>query len=413
MEEAQRGLRRLLAARGLRAMADGCVAVLLPGYLLALGYEAWAVGVISTVTLLGSALATLALGAWGHLWPSSRLLVAAAILMTFTGLAFGTSSGFWPLLLIAFVGTLNPSAGDVSVFLPLEHARIATLFDGDARTRVFARYTIVGSLAAAFGALLAGVPAWLAGRAGVDQVVAMRAMFIAYGLVGLAVWWLHSPLREQPAPGGQSRRADSAPLGPSRPVVVRLAMLFSIDAFAGGLVVNALLALWLGTRFGLSAGEAGAFFFWSGLLTTASLWLAPKVAERIGLLNTMVFTHIPANLCLIGAAFAPTLTIALGLLYTRSALSQMDVPTRSAFVMAVVTPAERASAASFTTVPRSLAAALSPSLGGAMLAAGWLAAPLALCGALKIFYDLTVWRAFSYTRPSRHATACGGPHDRG
>ena len=393
MDPARRGLRRLLAARGLRAVADGGVAVLLPSYLLALGHGAWAVGVISSATLLGSALATLALGAWGHRWPQARLLAAAAMLMTATGLAFGTTSGFWPLLLIAFVGTLNPSAGDVSVFLPLEHARIAALFDGDERTEAFARYTIVGSLAAAFGALLAGVPAWLSARLGVEPGTAMRAMFVAYGFVGLAVWGLYAPRHEQPEIS-DSRQAASAPLGPSRRTVVRLALLFGVDAFAGGLVVNALLALWLGTRFGLSAGEAGAFFFWAGLLTTASQWLAPKLAARIGLLDTMVFTHIPANLCLIAAAFAPTLPIALGLLFVRSALSQMDVPTRSAFVMAVVTPAERPAAASFTAVPRSLAAALSPALGGALFVSGWLALPLALSGALKIGYDLTLWRAF-------------------
>lgn len=394
MDAARHEFRGLLAARGLRAVADGYVAVLLPSYLLALGHGAWAVGVISTATLLGSALATAALGAWGHRWPQRRLLVAAAILMAGTGLAFSASSAFWPLLLIAFVGTLNPSAGDVSVFLPLEHARIAALFDGDARTRAFARYTIVGSLAAAFGALAAGVPAWVAARFGTEPVTAMRAMFIAYGSVGLAVWWLYSSRRAQAERSGEPGQTAGAPLGPSRRVVARLALLFSVDAFAGGLVVNSLLTLWLTTRFGLSAAEAGAFFFWAGLLTTASQWIAPQVAARIGLLNTMVFTHIPANLCLIGAAFAPSLPIALGLLFVRSALSQMDVPTRSAFVVAVVTPAERSAAASFTAVPRSLAAALSPSLGGAMFAAGWLAAPLALCGGLKIGYDLALWRAF-------------------
>lgn len=398
-------LGRLLVARGLRAVADGYVAVLLPSYLLALGHGPWAVGIISTATLLGSALVTLAVGGWGHRWPPSRLLVVAGILMTATGLAFGASSGFWPLLLIAFVGTLNPSTGDVSVFLPLEHARIAALFDGDARTRAFARYTIVGSLAGAFGALLAGGPAWASASLGIEPLKAMRAMFFAYGLVGVAVWWLYVPRRGEDRTSAATGDAASAPLGPSRPVVVRLALLFSLDAFAGGLVVNALLALWLGTRFGLSAGEAGAFFFGAGLLATASQWLAPKVAERIGLLNTMVFTHLPANLCLIVAAFAPTLAIALGLLFVRSALSQMDVPTRSAFVMAVVTPAERASAASFTAVPRSLAAALSPTFGGAMLAAGWLTTPLALCGMLKIAYDVALWQAFR----ARSARAPGSP----
>ncbi len=361
MDAARRELRRLLLARALRALADGYVAVLLPAYLLALGHQAWAVGLISSGTLLGSALATLALGAFGHRWPARRLLSAAALLMAITGAAFGTASGFWPLLVIAFVGTLNPSAGDVSVFLPLEHARLATLFDGDARTRAFARYTIVGSLSAAFGALLAGLPAWLAAAQQVDPLVTMRAMFVLYGAVGVGVWALYRGLPADPRRAGQ---AESAPLDASRPVVVRLALLFSVDAFAGGLVVN------------------------------ASQWLAPRVAERFGLLNTMVFTHIPSNLCLIGAAFASTLPLALALLFLRSALSQMDVPTRSAFVMAVVTPAERPAAASFTAVPRSLAAALSPALGGAMFAAGFTAMPLALCGALKIGYDLALWTAF-------------------
>jgi MFS family permease len=383
-------LRRVLAARALRAVADGYVAVLLPAYLLLLGQPAWAVGVLSTATLLGSALATIALGAWGHHWPPQRLLAAAALLMAGTGVAFSGVSAFWPLFVVAFIGTLNPSAGDVSVFLPLEHARLSALADGEQRTRLFAHYTIVGSLAAACGALLAGVPGWLSTHTAIDRLTALRGMFVLYGVVGLTVWRLYAGLSRE----ASHRPTSTAPLGPSRPVVVRLALLFSIDSFAGGLVVNALLALWLATRFGMSTAQAGAFFFWAGLLTTASQWLAPKLAARIGLLNTMVFTHIPANLCLIGAAFAPTLPLAIGLLFVRSALSQMDVPTRSAFVMAIVTPPERTAAASFTAVPRSLAAALSPALGGALFATGAIAAPLALCGALKIGYDLALWRAF-------------------
>ena len=174
---------------------------------------------------------------------------------------------------------------------------------------------------------------------------------------------------------------------------MRLAALFSLDAFAGGLVVNSLLSLWLFERFGLSLAQAGAFFFWAGMLSAASQFAAPMVARRIGLLNTMVFTHIPANICLILAAWAPTLPLALGLLFVRSALSQMDVPTRTAFVMAVVTPAERSAAASFTAVPRSLAAALSPTLSGALFAAGLISLPLVACGGLKIGYDLMLWRA--------------------
>ncbi|MBI4755863.1 MAG: MFS transporter [Betaproteobacteria bacterium] len=382
--------RLLLIGRALRAFADGFVAVLLPAYLLALGFGTWEVGFLSTATLLGSALATLAVGAWGHRFHHRRLLLAAALLMAATGLSFAGLSDFWPLLGVAFVGTLNPSSGDVSVFLPLEHARLAEAAQGNARTALFARYSLTGALCAALGALAAAVPDALAGL-GMERLAALRAMFAAYGAVGLAVWLLY---RRLPEPAPHERAAPPAPLGASRGVVLRLAALFSLDAFAGGLVVNALLALWLFQRFDLSLAAAGHFFFWAGLLTAFSQLAAPWVARRVGLLNTMVFTHIPANVLLILAALAPTLPAALALLLARAALSQMDVPTRAAYVMAVVTPAERAAAASFTAVPRSLAAALGPSLGGALFAAGWLAVPLLACGGLKIAYDLMLWASF-------------------
>jgi MFS family permease len=381
----------LLAARALRAVADGYMAILLPAYLLAIGLGTLEVGVVATATMLGSALATVAVGAWGHRFASSRLLRGAALLMALTGVGFAAFSSFWPLLVVAFVGTLNPSSGDVSVFLPLEHARLAGAARGHARTALFARYSLLGAVAAALGALAAAVPAALVDR-GVPDLVALRAMFLLYGAVGLLVWLLY---RRQPQPRSDDAPDASppAPLGPSRAIVVRLAALFSVDAFAGGLVVNSLLALWLLERFGLSLAQAGAFFFWAGLLSAASQLAAPVVARRIGLLNTMVFTHIPANVCLVLAAWAPSLPVALALLFVRSALSQMDVPTRTAYVMAVVTPAERPSAASFTAVPRSLAGALSPTLSGALFAAGWISAPLVACGVLKICYDLTLWRS--------------------
>jgi MFS family permease len=380
----------LLVARALRAIGDGYMAVLLPAYLLAIGLGTLQVGIVSTATMLGSALATLAVGAWGHRYAGNKLLLVAAVLMVATGLGFAGLSSFWPLLVVAFVGTLNPSSGDVSVFLPLEHARLAHAAQGGARTALFARYSVLGASCAAIGALAAGLPDGLARDAGMPRLAALRAMFICYGLLGAAVFWLY---RRLPKPEASQEQAAIAPLGPSRSIVVRLAALFSVDAFAGGLVVNSLLSLWLFQRFGLSLSQAGAYFFWAGLLSAASQLAAPVVASRIGLLNTMVFTHIPANICLILAALAPSLPLALGLLFVRSALSQMDVPTRTAFVMAVVTPAERSAAASFTAVPRSLAAALSPTLSGALFAAGWIGLPLVACGALKIAYDLALWRA--------------------
>ena len=387
---------RMLAARALRALGDGFMAVLLPAYLLALGLGQFEVGLISTATLLGSAAATLAVGAFGHRFASRRLLTGAALLMAATGLGFAGLSSFWPLLVVAFVGTLNPSSGDVSVFLPLEHARLAEAARGEARTALFARYSVLGALCAALGALAAAVPDALARHSALSRLDGLRAMFLLYGAIGLVVGWLYHRLPRAPDAAVQ---APPAPLGPSRGIVVKLAALFCVDAFAGGLIVNALLALWLLQRFGLSLTQAGAYFFWAGLLSAASQFAAPRVAARFGLLNTMVFTHIPANVCLILAALAGSLQAALLLLFVRSALSQMDVPTRTAYVMAVVTPAERSAAASFTAVPRSLAAALSPALGGALFAAGWLALPLVLCGLLKIGYDLTLWRAFRLHRP--------------
>ena len=382
--------RRLLIARALRGVVDGYVAVLLPAYLLALGLDIWQVGLLSTTTLLGSAFATLAVGAWGHHAHPRTLLLGASALMAATGLAFAGLSDFWPLLLVAFFGTLNPGGGDVSVFLPLEHARLAHAAQGEARTTLFARYSLAGALAGALGALASGVPE-LAAKQGFEPLQAMRAMFLAYALVGVAVALLYRGL---PRAEAGMPATKPAPLGPSRGHVTRLAMLFSVDAFAGGLLVQSLLALWLFERFGLSLTAAGTFFFWTGLLSAGSQLAAPVIARRIGLLNTMVYTHIPSSLALIAAALSPQLEIALGFLLLRAALSQMDVPTRSAFVMAVVTPAERSAAASFTAVPRSLAAALSPTLTGAMFAAGAMAAPLVACGVLKIAYDVALYAAF-------------------
>ena len=388
----------LLASRMLRGFADGYVAVLLPAYLGALGLGVVEIGVLSTLTLAGSAVATIAVGALGHRFRTARLLYAAALTMVATGLGFAGFSTFWPLALVAFVGTLNPSSGDVSVFLPLEHARLArAAANSGARTALFSRYALAGGLSAAVGALASAWPAWWSAHTGTPVLEAMRAMFVLYALIGVTVALLY---RGFIAHEGRTAGTDDAnpdapqPLGPSRGIVVRLAGLFCIDSFAGGLLVNAILALWLFKRFGLSLGAAGQFFFWSGLLMTASQLVAPVLARRFGLVNTMVFTHIPAGLFLIGASVAPTLPLALACLLVRSALSSMDVPARNAFVMAVVTPPERAAAASFTAVPRSLASALGPTIGASLLASGVLAAPLVACGALKITYDLLLLGMF-------------------
>jgi hypothetical protein len=303
--------------------------------------------------------------------------------MIATGVAFAAVHAYALLLVVAFAGTINPSAGTVSLFVPLEHAALTGAITDADRTRMFARYSLVGALAAVTGALAAGVPDLVA-PLGLDRLAAIRAMFVLYAALGLAGALLYGSL--PPRPLGQD--TERSTLGPSRGIVVKLAALFSLDAFAGGFVVQSLLALWLFERFDMSLAAAGVFFFWSGVLSAFSFPVAARLAGRIGLVNTMVFTHIPSSIALMLAAAAPTLPVALALLSVRAALSQMDVPTRSSYVMAVVTEAERVAAASFTGVPRSLAAAVSPALAGALFAASHRPWPLLICGMLKITYDL-------------------------
>jgi MFS family permease len=323
------------------------------------------------------------------------LLLLAAVLMTATGLGFSAAGAFAAIAAVALLGTVNPSAGSVSIFAPLEQSLLTHAAPDARRTAVFARYSLVGALAAAVGALAAGaVDAFKA--AGLPEIAALRSAFLVYALLGIACFLAYRPITSSPA---EVRRAAHAPLGPSRGIVLRLAALFSVDSFAGGLAVQSLLALWLFQRFDLSLAEAGFFFFWSGVLSAFSFPVAAWLAGRIGLVNTMVFTHIPSSLCLIAAMLAPTAEVALGLLLLRAALSQMDVPTRTSYVMAVVTPAERTAAASFTAVPRSLASAASPALAGALFAAGHQELPFIACGVLKILYDFALLAAFRHVKP--------------
>jgi MFS family permease len=387
-------VRRVLWARSLRAFGDGYVAILLPLHLSRLGYDAFAVGLISTATLLGSALLTLGVGLVGHWISRRRALLAAALVMAATGAGFAGITDFWPLLVIAFVGTLNPSGGDVSIFLPLEHTVLAHVVPDEDRTAIFARYSFVGAFFGALGALSVGAVDWLAFVIAPPTILTM--LFGLYGVLGLLTFLLYRGL--SPKAEAATERLP-APLGPSRGTVYRLAALFSVDAFGGGLVVNALLALWLSERFGISIATVGSIFFVTSLCAAVSYFAAVPLARRFGLVNTMVFTHLPSNLFLILTAFAPTVWIAFGLLIARSLLSQMDVPTRSSYVMAVVRPEERPAAASVTAVPRSLASSLAPLLSGWLLTLtpfGW---PLVLAGTMKAAYDLALLKQFSRIKP--------------
>lgn len=394
-----RDVRRLVFSRALRGLVDGLVSVLLVAYLGALGIGPVRIGLLVTGTLLGSAAVTLGVGLAGHRWSRRRVLLGASVLMALTGVGFASFSQFLPLFVVAVVGTLNPSAGDVSLFLPTEQAALAAHAAGPARTRLFAWYNLAGSWAGAVGALLSGVPAWAAARTGLALVPLYRAIFLVYAASALVVASVYRGLSEAVEP--PAREGSTPPRGAlavSRPIVLRLAALFSLDSFGGGFVLQSLLVLWLVRRFSLPAATLAGVFFAAGVLSAVSQIVSHRLARRLGLVRTMVFTHLPSNVFLVMAAVMPTAPWAITFLLLRMAISQMDVPARQAFVMAVVPPEERAAAASVTNVPRSLAAGLSPWVAGWLVEhplghpqVGW---PLVLGGACKIVYDLVLFAQF-------------------
>lgn len=390
---AQSGVLRLYIARALRGFGDGFAIIILPAYMTTLGFDAAAIGAVATVSLLGTALLTLVAGMIAPRHDMRALMLFGAMLMAATGVAFPHVEHFSLIALVSFVGTINPSAGDLGMLVPLEHAMLARRATDRARTRVFARYSLIGALSVAAGSLASSVPDFL-DKAGIDNLSAFQWMFYGYAALGVASGLLYSGL-----PRAQAEEKSHVPLGSSRGMVYKLAALFCIDSFAGGFIAQSLLVLWLFERFDLSLSAAGVFFFWSSTLSAFSYPVAAWLAKRIGLVNTMVFTHIPSSVFLIFAAFAPNLYVALGLLLLRSALSQMDVPTRTSYVMAVVTPAERPAAASITTVPRSLASAISPAIAGVLLTTAFSGLPLVLCGTLKIAYDLALLFSFRHIKP--------------
>lgn len=384
--------RRLVTARALRGFADGLVSVLLVGYLTRRGFSPFEVGAIVTATLVGSAALTLGVGLIGDRLHVRPVLLSATALMVATGAGFFVATRFWPILLVAAVGTLNPSGGDVSVFLPTEQSMLAGEADDAGRPPLYARYNVAGTIAAAFGALSSAVPSLVHSRWDVDLLFAERAGFLVYASIALAVGLVYRGL---PARSDDATIADDAamaarrrPLEQSRRIVLELAALFSLDSAGSGFAGQAILVLWLHLRFDLAPGPTAAVFFTASVLAGVSQFLAGPLARRIGLVQTMVVTHVPANVFLALAAFAPTPGLAVGLLLARAALSQMDVPARQSFVMAVVPPEERAAAAGVTNVPRSLASAATPLLAGYLLGRtsfGW---PLVLAGLVKVTYDL-------------------------
>jgi MFS family permease len=390
----------LYAARGVRGFGDGFAVIILPAYLSAIGFTPVEIGLVATAALLGSSLLTLAVGFVAPRYDLRSMLIAGAALTVATGLVFPQVEHIVFVLLVAFFGTINPQSGDVGVLVPLEHAMLARGVAAADRTRAFARYSLTGALATAAGSLAAATPDLLVAT-GFGQIASFQMMFYGYAAIGAVGAALYRQLPRAEA----AQMGTSTPLGPSRWTVYKLAALFSLDSFAGGLVVQSLLALWLFERFDLSLSAASLFFFWTGVLTAFSYPIAARLAGRIGLINTMVFTHIPSSVFMILAAFSTDLYVALGLLLARAALAQMDVPARSSYVMAVVTPAERTAAASVTAVPRSLASSVGPAIAGVLLATPFSGLPLVLCGVLKITYDVALLISFRHVKPPEEQDA--------
>jgi len=380
----------------------GLLSVVLVLYLVALGVEGVMVGLILTLTLLGDAAISLWLTTHADRLGRRRILVVGAGLMLLAGIVFAVAHDPWILLLAATIGVISPSGNEVGPFLAVEQASLSQTIPDRDRTRIFGWYNLVGSLATASGALVAGFIAQALLGSGASVIDSYRAIVIGYATIGIvlaALFWRLTPAIEVPA-AERTSVATRLGLHRSRGIVLRLAALFSLDAFAGGFVMQSLIAYWFHQRFGADPAALGAIFFGANILAGFSALAAARLAARIGLINTMVFTHLPSNVLLILVPLMPTLPLAVGVLLARFAISQMDVPTRQSYTIAVVEPDERSAAAGVTGIARSLGAAVSPSLATPLLQSVPLAGlPFVIGGGLKIVYDLLVLRAFSAVRP--------------
>jgi MFS family permease len=404
-----RDTRLLFVTRSLRMFAYGLLAVILVLYLLELGLSAQRIGLLLTLTLAGDTVISLWLTTRADRVGRRRMLVVGAALMTFAGVVFAVAHNPWVLLIAGIVGVISPSGKEVGPFLAIEQAALSHVVPDKRRTAVFAWYALAGSLAAAAGALVGGALFEILHRAGLAPLSGYRVLVFAYAgagvLLAILFWRLTRAVEVDRAPG-QGLVKSFLGLHESRGVVLRLSALFALDAFAGGFVMDSFLADWLHLRFGANVGVIGAILSGANLLAGFSALYAARLAARFGLINTMVFTHLPSNVLLILVPFMPNLWLAVAVLLLRFSISQMDVPTRQSYTMAVVSPAERSAAAGITGVARTIGAALAPALAGLLLARGSLSFLLFVAaGGLKIVYDLLLYRSFVSHRPREEAVS--------
>ncbi|WP_243319939.1 MFS transporter [Geothrix sp. SG200] len=387
--------RLLFLTRAARMFSYGFLSVVLVLYLAGLGFSEGRIGLLLTLTLVGDTLISLWITLHADRLGRKKMLMVGAALMVAAGIPFALSGDFTVLVLAATFGVISPSGNEVGPFLAIEQAALSQVLPGERRTGVFAWYNLTGSFATALGALAGGWSAQALQAAGRTPVASYRVLVFAYAAVGLllaALFARMSPAVEAPPAAAHASRWG---LHASKGVVLRLSALFSLDAFAGGFVIQSIMAYWFHVKFGVAPGTLGSIFFAANILAGLSSLYAVKLAEKIGLVRTMVFTHIPSNVLLILVPLMPTLPLAVAMLLLRFSISQMDVPTRQAYTMAVVAPDERSAAAGVTGIARTTGAAISPSLAGPLLAVPALAgAPFLIAGTLKILYDLLLYRSF-------------------
>lgn len=400
--------RILFSTRILRLFAYGFLSVILALYLSQLGLNEVNIGLLLTLTLLGDTAISLWITTNADRIGRRRMLISGAILMILAAALFAATRNYYLLLLAATIGVISPSGNEVGPFLSIEQASLTQLVSDHMRTRIFAWYNLAGSFATALGALAGGGISQLLQGLGNTPLLSYRVVVLGYGMIGLLLVALFnrlSPAIEVPTnmhslPAGESAAPRFLGLHRSQKIVFRLAALFSLDAFAGGFVIQSLMALWFNQKFGVEPAVLGAIFFGANILAGISALSAAWVASKIGLVNTMVFTHLPSNVLLILVPFMPSLGLAVALLLLRFSISQMDVPTRQSYTMAVVAPDERSAASGITGVARTIGASLSPVLTGAFMSnPAFLGLPLILSGGLKIIYDLALYFNFRSLKP--------------
>ncbi len=394
--------RKLLLTRVLRTFAYGYLAVVLGLYLQERGLDPPQIGVVLTAAIVGSAAMTVFWSIAADRFGRRRTVMLMSGLMLVGGILFAVGNGVWPLVLATFTGTISATSSEVGPFSTVESAILPQTAPDERRTRLFSIYEMVGSLAGAFGALFAGSIGWWA-QFGLTGADAYRPLFVLYGVIGLANGILFSTLSDRVELVRIEGRQRFIGVERSRGTVAKLSLLFGLDAFAGGFVVLSLVAYWFHLRWGLQPEALGAVFFWVGVLSGLSLLAAGWMAERFGLLNTMVFTHLPSNVLLILVPLAPTAWLAVAFFLARMSVSQMDVPTRKSYMMAVVDPNERTATAGITNVARTIASAISPSLTGIAFGMAALGVPFFIAGGLKILYDGLIYATFRHVHPPEEA----------